>query len=395
MKNKTRLSPKQHKILSHLYQLRVLSYQEIKEFVVKDAADGYLTQMMFHLVNDNYIKKYGRYVDREPVSSFQITRKGVSYLNENGLLEIAGNTLHISPLLPAKDINIAQDKAKHQMSLNHFVLRWAEKEDFEYFDEKHISSFITGARPDGVIVKGDYLFLEMDMGTEGASALEEKWQHYRNFLTSKSYYDIQKNIMVLFILGGKEKNDPSKRRSMLRKQIMRAFPDILSDKFNFVIGTEDELFEIMEGDRKNDIIQCFGEKGFRLGNGIRDRGALNGFNFDLYALKQFSEKENEEFIIDDLTDGNIYSLCKIAAINSIESTFKYKYDRFIKVIEVVRSEEEAYRICSDLDMFHEKIYFTTLSRLRSYPLNTALFQMDKSGNRWHFLEDNLRINIEE
>ena len=393
------LAKKNHLIISYLYQFRVLSYDEIKDFLANDISTSYLDKLLKTLVKEEYIEKTGYHNNN---SFYKILQKGVKYLAKYGIFKVGSQTLDNLPtILPAYKIRIKEHNTEHQISLNHFVLRREQSNTFDYYDEKYLSTLISGARPDGLMVDKRMYFLEMDMNTEGTRALNEKWEHYRNFLTSESFYNINKDILVLFILGGRI-GIPSTRRAYLRRQILSAFPELLSPHFNIVIGTEDELFNIMDSNIAPEIKNIFEEKDYKIGRGEFKNGAFGGFTFDFYICRQSAEGrlitkngEPEEFIIDDLTDGNLYSLSKISSIAFIESSFKFKYNRTIKCIEVVDSEEEAYRICKELDVFNENIYFTTLSRLRSTSLNTALFQMDRDGQRWHFSEDSLRVKVEE
>lgn len=393
------LAKKNHLIISYLYQFRVLSYDEIKDFLANDISTSYLDKLLKALVKEEYIEKTGYHNNN---SFYKILQKGVKYLAQYGIFKVGSQTLDNLPtLLPSYKIRIKEHNTEHQISLNHFVLRRGQSNTFDYYDEKYLSTLISGARPDGLMVDKRMYFLEMDMNTEGTRALNEKWEHYRNFLTSESFYNINKDILVLFILGGRI-GIPSTRRAYLRRQVLSAFPELLSPHFNIVIGTEDELFNIMDSNIAPEIKNIFEEKDYMIGRGEFKNGAFGGFTFDFYICRQSAEGrlitkngEPEEFIIDDLTDGNLYSLSKISSIAFIESSFKFKYNRTIKCIEVVDSEEEAYRICKELDVFNENIYFTTLSRLRSTSLNTALFQMDRDGQRWHFSEDSLRVKVEE
>jgi hypothetical protein len=393
------LAKKNHLIISYLYQFRVLSYNEIKDFLANDISTSYLDKLLKTLVKEEYIEKTGYHNNN---SFYKILQKGVKYLAKYGIFKVGSQTLDNLPtLLPAYKIRIKEHNTEHQISLNHFVLRREQSNTFDYYDEKYLSTLISGARPDGLMVDKRMYFLEMDMNTEGTRALNEKWEHYRNFLTSESFYNINKDILVLFILGGRI-GIPSTRRAYLRKQILSAFPELLSPHFNIVIGTEDELFNIMDSNIAPEIRNIFEEKDYKIGRGEFKNGAFGGFTFDFYICRQSAEGrlitkngEPEEFIIDDLTDGNLYSLSKISSIAFIESSFKFKYNRTIKCIEIVESEEEAYRICKELDVFNKNIYFTTISRLGSTSLNTALFQMDRDGQRWHFSEDSLRVKVEE
>ena len=52
-----KLNAKAHLILSYLYQLRVLSYNEIKEFIIPDLSESYADKILKSLVKDEYIEK--------------------------------------------------------------------------------------------------------------------------------------------------------------------------------------------------------------------------------------------------------------------------------------------------------------------------------------------------
>ena len=394
-----KLNAKAHLILSYLYQLRVLSYNEIKEFIIPDLSESYADKILKSLVKDEYIEKTGYFKEN---SSYQIKQKGIKYLDSYGLISVGTNTSRSIPLLlQANQIRINERVVEHQMNLNHFVLRRAKEKEFEYYDEKYMSKLVVGARPDGAIVEDKIYFLEMDMNTEKEKALNEKWKQYRTFLTSDNFYRLDKDILGLFILGGGV-TDTSMRRTYLRKQILKMLPDLLSNKFNFIIGTEDKLLGHLNNSYKRQIAETFGGWGYKISKGEFSNGAFSNFTFDFYIVKLSDEGkllsrdgEAEEYIIDDLTDGNLYSLLKLSSIASIESSFMYKYKRHIKYIAVVESEEDAETICKELEIYNENIFFTTPSRLKEKSINTALFQIDNMGKRWHFSGDNLKIRINE
>lgn len=391
-----RLPDKQHLLLSYLYQLRVLSYYEVQEYIFTDMTDAYITKVLTALVRDDYICKGGF---RKDTAYYQINQKGIVYLKQYGVIKVGSRNTEVDcSMLPANKVKISERSVKHQIALNHFVLRRDEERYFDYYDEKYIASFLTGARPDGIIVDEKLYFLEMDMNTESEKALRKKWQHYRNFILSKSFYDLDQDILVMFILGGGVK-DSSKRRSYLRKQLLFEFPEKINNHLNFVIGTEDKLFNILQNKTKAYINKYFKDRGYKIYPGrFGDKLEFNYFDFDFYLYKmdyngkaKMLNGEPEDYIIDDLTDGNLYSLRKIKHVATIEAQFKFKYNRYIKWIEVVDSENEALRICKDLDIYSDCIYFTTLHRLYNKPLHAALFQMDRDGIRWHFSDEGLRI----
>ena len=102
----------------------------------------------------------------------------------------------------------------------------------------------------------------------------------------------------------------------------------------------------------------------------------------------------QEFLVDDMTDGNLYSMLKIKNAASIQSMYSHKMNRYIKIILVVETEERVLELYKLVDNINDLIYFTTPSRLTALPLNFALFQTD-GNKKWHFSQESLRVRVFE
>jgi len=391
---------KKHEILSYIYQLRTLSYLEIKEFFFDrdNLSENYCSKIVKEMLSEKTIEKVGYHKSE---AYYFITKTGIKYLSEYGLIKVGrGNTEAIPLALPPYKLKIDDKNVKHQIALNHFTLRLEELTEFDYYDEKYISLIFKNMRPDGLAVTDDICyFLEMDMNTENKRQLREKWEHYRHFLNTTEYSEMNRPVKVLFILGGGI-TDKSKRKIYLRHQIADNLSDKVSADFNFYFGTEPTLLRDVSRDNKAVIKSVLQGRGFRVGKGTLSDNSLSGYTFDFYAYEEGNGGkiisrggESEEFVIDDMTDGNLYSYIKLKSISGISSMFKHKHGRDIKYLLIVNSEREAMEYIAETG--GEIVYFSTIERLQKLPLHSAIFQVDKLGNIWHFSEESLRVRVDE
>lgn len=395
---------KKNEIISYIYQLRVLTYYEIYDYLFKPygLSDSYCHKIIKEMVSEKLLEKNGL---RKNESYYFVTLAGLKLIKENGLIHIGSDSPSSAPdLLPAHKVKIHEVLVNHQTSLNHFVLEYASKTDskFSYYDEKFVSQVFPGARPDGLIREGQrLLFLEMDMNTEDKRALNRKWENYRTLIGSESFFNIRYPSLIVFILGGNI-SDRSNRKSFLRKQILENIGDHISPKKNVIIGTEKELLQTLINKDNSTLINHFTSLGYNIFKGSNDQGSLSGYEFDLYINK--TDENNkivnlngkyDEFLVDDMTDGNLYTYKKLSNYESILSKFMFMHKRMLKYIILVNSEAEAYRLALDAGNFSNFVYYSTPSRLSAHPLHTALFQVDRLGNSWHFEGPDLRIRADE
>lgn len=394
---------KKTEIISYIYQLRVLSYSEIYDYFFKSKglAEGYCNKIVKEMVYNKLLEKFGK---RKTNSYYFITNNALKMIKENGLKLIGSDKSSTASLIPAHRIKIDENLINHQLNLNHFVLEYEAKSEipFNYYDEKFVSQVFPGARPDGLIREGNrVLFLEMDMNTEDKRALNKKWENYRQLFMSESFYNMKENALIVFIQGGNMSNK-SKRSSFLRKQIDNNLGDFIGPKLNAVIDSEEKLLAHLFTKNHKDTISRFIAMGYNVYKGSTNQESLSGCEFTLY-INRTDEKGKiidrqgvyDEFLVDDMTDGNLYSFRKISNYDSILSKFKFIHKRNLKYIVISESESEAYRTTLDTGNFNFYVYYTTPSRLSSLPLHEALFQVDSFGEKWHFSGPDLRIRVDE
>ena len=392
---------KKLEILSYIYQLRSLAYSEINKFLFEkdNLSESYCHKLIREMVAEKVLEKMGFH---KKDMYFFITSSGIKELKKHGYYKLfAPYTSPLPLLLPAHKLKINESNIHHQLELNLFVLSYGTSHSFDYYDEKYISLIFSGMRPDGIIQEnGTMLFLEMDMNTEGKRALLEKWKHYRNFLKSEEYYNMRDKVLVLFILGGGI-TEESKRATYLREQITTYLSDYIADDFNFIIGTEQAILNTLDTDNSSIIKTAIKKNGYNVQKGTVNDGSLSGYTFDLYLNMLSPEGRlitkggyTEEYVLDDMTDSNIYSYAKLKNANSFMSAFKFQHNRELKYIVVTKTEEDAYRYFLEIPE-NNNIYFTTPSRLSKASLHAALFQMSRDKRKWHFSEDSLGAGIEE
>ena len=393
---------KKHEIISYIYQLRVLSYYEIFEkfFEPYNLSDHYCRRIIGEMVTDNFLEKRGF---RKNDSYYFVTTKGINIIKERGVKLVGSSDTDSDPyLLPANKLKINDNLLKHQTSLNHFVLEYEKQKDFEYYDEKYVSKVFPGARPDGLIKEdGRILFLEMDMNTERKNALNKKWENYRKLFRSDSFYNIEEDVVIVFILGG-ELVKAEKRKSFLRKQIELYIGDYIGPKINVLIDTEENLLNILKDNNKALITNALSKLGYSIYLGSVKDNSFYNYEFNYYI--KTSDKNNlittyddvtDEYTVDDMTDGNQYTFKKILNYGSIQSKFDFIHHRDLKYIVVVNSDTEAFNVAKDSECFNNFIYYTTIQRLNTRPLYEALFQFNSNGEKWHFDGPNLKIKIKE
>lgn len=394
---------KKTEIISYIYQLRVLSYSEIYDYFFKSKglAEGYCNKIVKEMVNNKLLEKFGK---RKTNSYYFITNNALKMIKENGLKLIGSDKSSTASLIPAHRIKIDENLINHQLNLNHFVLEYEARSEipFNYYDEKFVSQVFPGARPDGLIREGNrVLFLEMDMNTEDKRALNKKWENYRKLFMSESFYNMKENALIVFIQGGNMSNK-SKRSSFLRKQIDNNLGDFIGPKLNAVIDSEEKLLAHLFTKDHKDTISRFTAMGYNVYKGSTNQESLSGCEFTLYINRtddkgKIIDRQGvyDEFLVDDITDGNLYSFRKISNYDSILSKFKFIHKRNLKYIVISESESEAYRTALDTGNFNFYVYYTTPSRLSSLPLHEALFQIDSFGEKWHFSGPDLRIRVDE
>lgn len=387
-----------HSILSYLYQLRTLTAKQIYQMVFQkeNTSMEWCQRQLNNLVKQGYLEKVGYYVDE---SYYFLKKKATDYLKENGLIEL-NQTLSYPQILPPYQIKIDKARVNHQLALNSFVAEVMELGvSFSYSDEKFNGSYFSVIRPDGLLIMNDtYYFLEMDMGTENAGRLRQKWDSYAKFARSKEYYTLGKKVVVLFIL---KQQRMKQRVELLRELMTKYLSAIISPNFNLYIDNQDPLIERINPNKDDELVSLFTKKNFLITPGIfpnREMGDIQ-FHYYIYRLneKHILAKENDffmEFLVDDYTCNNIYVYQKIKSLSKLLLQYENIRKRKFHYLVIVDSIMQAKHICMQIGYIPDNLYFTTKQRLREYTFYSAIFQIH--GNMlYHFAQDNINIKILE
>lgn len=399
------LSRIRHIVLSKIYALRVMSYNQIYEFIFKENNQKQSTcdETIKKMVAEELIEKAGT---QKPTAKYFIAKAGIKALKEHGIIPIGKNeSIFPEKFHTASKIKIKEVYCNHQLALNQFVLefeRMFKGRDIEYLDELYMASAFTSIRPDGLLrLDNTYFFLEMDMNTERKQRLNSKWENYRQFVLSREYDEISQDIKVLFILGGNV-GSRSARIYNLRTYIMQNISHLLSKKFDVIINTKDNLFSyIHKTDKALDSIkELFEDGGYMVSPKDFTDAALLGYCFDHYALisennaVKMQDGISLEFLIDDFRIGPMYVMQKINMYYQFNEKFSRDKKREIKYVIVVDDMYDALKIEQILEMSNTNIYYTTILRLQRMSIYEALFKIS-NGESYHFSKDSFKIPIYE
>lgn len=305
------------------------------------------------------------------------------------------------------DLKMLPKAIPHQVHLNQFVLDFKRlynycgyTEPWEYFDEKYMSMY-TKIRPDGLIRFMDTdFFLEEDMNTENKNQLLTKWEHYKSFLASFEYQKSSQKIIVLFIIDNTKQIE--NRKNLIKLTAYDVLFNSISDKFDIVVSTREALMKMLfhifipnilqQNKRKQELEQVLKEKDFIIDNGELLKGNLSNKSYQYY-IRKIDNKNNlimeenrfQEFLVDYYYPDGLTFIDKISLFNSSVSSFKFKFKRLISYIIVC---DNIQYLNKELKLFslkgHENIFFTTIERLKKYPLNKALCQFDSSDRLYCF-----------
>ncbi|MBP1308759.1 hypothetical protein JOD82_001779 [Paenibacillus sp. 1182] len=315
----------------------------------------------------------------------------------------------------ASELEIYPKNINHQAHLNQFVIDFQQLKldvNCKYFDEKHVSQY-TSIRPDGMLSLLDTdFFLEMDMATESKKQLFEKWENYRNFLTSREYAYREKRIIVLFIVEGTSKI--KERINLIKYTIYERLLDVLDDEFEIFVGTREDLLCLMKerlipACKESDpytakIKHVLEEKhGFYANDAEQTRSIFQGTKYALYMRKLnqnnkilIEEGKIQEFVVDDYFFEPTSTVAKIAYMDKSNSFFKSQFNREISYLVIGETEEQIYTDLKMIDLIGLKnIYFSTYQRLKEKPFHEAIFQFDLLGNIHHFVNNGFEERVFE
>jgi len=408
-------------LLHHLYLYRCLSFQQAKEFIYKtheQALDDFYQKIIQPLLRLGVVEKV-EYLPNEFV--LFLTTNGVDIVRHTKEipLEIFNPDTKIVKrgYYRSGELRMNPRLINHQVYLNQFVLEFQEKArkhnvKWKYYDEKYISQYFT-IRPDGLIQLYDTdFFLELDMGTESKKQLEEKWDHYRDFVRSSEFTHKERKIMILFITENVK--DVEGRKNLVRFTAINKICDLFQDSFDMLIGSKDELLDILfnrfipemnqQNEAKNTLLQILQEKHqFRVDFAYPLKEALNGGDYEFYIRKVNEDKrimmENgrlQEYVMDDYSLRQLSVIQRIQFHNRNSQVFHLHFKRHIPYIVIADNEDVLFQDLKMADVLTvENVYFTTPKRLNERPFHEALFQFDVQGDIYHFTDSGFRQRILE
>lgn len=387
-------------MLKLVYKMRCLTIKQVyhrcyeQEITLEE-----LTDKILQMEQENYIK----IINFAGSHAILISDNGYKFLKDTVLTrelidEDSGKTKkgYNTP----RENNLQTKAINHQVHLNEFVIQFEDnlKEiplgiESEYFDEKNVSKYDL-IRPDGLLStkygknKIDF-FLEMDMATETAKQLEEKWTRYKNFMKSNKSYTRNERIVVLFIIANTDKIEERKR--LVMKTILEKFEGF-SPKFEIYIGEKDYLLNLMfdliinKPDYKFYLKQIFENK-FNLESKLTtDICSLNTYRNKIF---NYIEYNNTIFLYDDYSKEGVSILDKIQHIMLYIQEIKEKYHQKAFYLINVNDIDKLFTDMTYLNLTQfDNLVFINVNELSNKPFNEVIYTILKDGSIMHFKNDN-------
>ena len=391
-------------VLSAVYAHRCLDEALLYRFFYEkdDIKRSYTTDRIKTLISYRLIEEmdYGK-----EIPALFLTTAGIKTLE----------VLREEPCLNASELKLNRKNINHQIRLNSFALEvesYAKKRGFfQYYDGKFMPPASASLMPDGIIELRDYfLFLEMDMGTEYANRLEQKWNSYRSFLNYPSDFYSKKPVIVLFILEGVKRVES--RYNTVAASLFRHIGDRFNGDFEIYIDKSETLHEIIktslfqedtELSRQKEAVYCDLRKNHGLALSKPQLFQELKLNFGAYIRKIGAGKKivmignrPQEFLFDIWLDGRLSVLHNLLYFNHISTCIRSKTGRSLPYLVVVPSEKWIHNILKAVNLIQPaNIYFTTPTRLAASNWSEALFIIDQLNNLLHYKDASLQNTIYE
>lgn len=393
--------------LKSIYDFRCLSFEQVYDLHYKQGV-----KTKGEVSNDYARKKFKKFKDLGLIEEdFSTSGESVFFLTQSGVTAVKEyfmfpsniydeeKHLHRRGFLTSSELRVAPRFISHQHHLNTFVLNLLShhrNKACRYEDEKHIKSLV-GIRPDAILSMSNIdFFLEMDMGTESAEQLNEKWSHYRQFINSQEFACKENKIIVLFIVDGIVR--VNQRIHAIKKTLHDRLDDLISEEIEFYIQTPDKLIEIVNKKILPKEINKFPSErhlkqllvknhNFQIADGLAFKKYFNNTYYDMYILNQKKAPAKEYMVLSAFYD-NFSAYCKIGYFENKRVGYLNKMKRNISLIVVVDDSDVFYKSIKVLDMtIPECIYFTTLDRLKNKPFHEAIFRFNATGDKIIFIDD--------
>lgn len=382
------MTKRDYEALYSIYKYRGLTMQQIFDLNYRNS-ENYKKEVGMHYFKRKFNKfiKYGvveeEYsYDRNIPAIYFLTNAGVKVVREafgfqnNVYAPNNKNKLLFRGYWTARELKVEPKFIPHQYNLNCFAIELAKKmnlNNYEYEDERHTSRF-ESIRPDGIFYTASRdFFLEMDMGTETNFQLCEKWNHYRTFFNSDSFFKKDKPITIFFIVANVKKVE--RRIATIKDSINRNFIDVVQDDFDICVGTAEMLYKIFDDmmikDRNNGHIRNMElgtelnkHYGFKIAPGDSLKDYLST-NYMWYIRRNIGEKI-QEFVVDDWTNDSINGIKRIMTFGRTINEYKKQTGRNVKYLCLCRSIND---VLNNLEVFNPiingEILFTTNDLLKN------------------------------
>ena len=393
--------------IEQIYQLYYCQNTEFKSFVQKNISE--LVRLKLIKLSNYKDNAFGATLENDGV---QVVRQ---LLNLPPNLFTKDKRIIQRGYLRASDLKVLPRFMNHQVHLNEFILKFeqqfAEKcegHSYKYFDEKHLTHYLS-IRPDGLLHLFDVdLFLEMDMATETKKALEQKWRHYRQFITNEEF-EYQERRMIIFMFCEGEV-DVQARRELILKTAFETLGDYFSNQIDMYVGSTEELTHLLfekliphwqqQDPNLPNWQRLLKQKGFKLFRATQFNHFLNKGHYQLFAQLPLKNSKGEtftqDFFLDDWRAQRLAICTNIAFFYQNRRNLEKVYPNPVKYLICTNHESQCKELLTILNLLNEPdVYFTTIERLNQYPLEQAIFCFDFDGNRYHFRSLNFEQKIVE
>ena len=428
-------SEREFQALYSLYKYRCLSFDQLyflhyakSKLGTRDVDTGYMRRRMAQFKKDGLVEKMAK-IEKDCPPLFSLTTDGIKVVRTYFNLSAESDKDDIFATdLSYPEIKVEPKFAFHQYYLNAFAINlnkmFADVRDYAYVDERHMKKS-ENIRPDGlcviqkqkvviddqeVVIPETHFFLENDMGTETIGKIRQKFERYRAFIeSSKHNNDIR--LVVLFIckdnaISAKDIVDNSnlrnyqessgikKRVKNIKKAIAEAMLDQIKNGVEVFVGTQPKLLaavkclylpEYLGMNKKallpktDEVLAKFSGVDLDFKNVQKLKPYTNDVEYDYYAKSDIYHKS---FIFLEYFGDPMSVIHKLEFHKKNTLVFRQQMHRELNLVIIANKEENLIALNNAFDLSNPKydaIMFTTVSRLRDYPLETALFKFTSYG----------------
>lgn len=389
--------------LRSVYQHRCLNEELLQKYFYADMDPTFALYRLRWFYQNGLVDftEYSTNACADPQAAVHLTNRGIRMLRAAGGGDaVAFSRNGVNPYdLTAGKLKMTDRLLNHQMHLNALSLEIEQRcglpQTF-YKDCKFARNF-TYAQPDGVFELPDHdfdLFLEMDMAHERVAALKKKWEHYRNYRASRdSYIHRPKRTIVLFATENIRRCVEFRRQKVI-ESLFKTIQDLLGDDVDCYIGPSSKMANVAEhlipgrkpasgcgcgceADMFQSVKMFFQESGAQ----FTCPAILKELTHNTYI---YMHTPAYSFFVEDYTLQPMSALKKAATHQHVLSILRGKFQP-TPLLLIAPSEDAVVYDLKGADCFGLKnVFFTTLARLKSRPIQDALFVFDKLGARYHF-----------